>query len=40
MDLLHKREFTDAGMTTPEGGLHLRLNGGRRGSGDGRLLEP
>jgi hypothetical protein len=40
MDLLHEREFADAGAAAPEGGLHGRLDGGRCDSGDGRLLEP
>jgi hypothetical protein len=40
MDLLHEREFADAGAAAPEGGLHGRLDGGRRDSGDGRLLVP
>jgi hypothetical protein len=40
MDLLHEREFVDAGMMASEGRLQWWLDGGRCGSGDGHLLEP
>lgn len=40
LDLATPAELADAGAAAPEGGLHGRLGGGRRGSGDGRLFGP
>jgi hypothetical protein len=35
--LAHRCEYANARTGAPEGGLHGRLDSGRRGGGDGRL---